>query len=151
MFLISSSSQVDDTTNLPKYFYRDDGLLVHQAIVDYVTESIDIIYGKYVTTSEEACDMKEVLGSLFCNSFGQCEVKTMLKLSLDNNERLTADHEIQDFAKMLVDKKDGAGIEVSHFVFCIYKFMIIPLDCVALFLMVAFSVYDKLLHGRHCS
>lgn len=64
---------VDDTTNLPKYFYRDDALPIHHAIVDYVTEIIDIVY--------------------------------------ENNETLAGDNEIQDFAKMLVDKKDGAGME----------------------------------------
>ena len=35
---------VDDPTLLPKYYYRDDGILIWNAIEAYVTEIIDIFY-----------------------------------------------------------------------------------------------------------
>ena len=37
--------QVDDPKVLPHYPYRDDSLLLHQAVKKYVTEVLTLFYG----------------------------------------------------------------------------------------------------------
>lgn len=37
--------KVDDTNALPGYMYRDDALLLHYAILNYVTEVLTNVYG----------------------------------------------------------------------------------------------------------
>lgn len=41
-------SQVDDCDALPYYPYRDDAILLHQVIWDYVREVLENHYGKYL-------------------------------------------------------------------------------------------------------
>ena len=46
LFLFSYS-QVDDAETLPDYPYRDDAVLVHKAIHNYVRDIINFYYRKY--------------------------------------------------------------------------------------------------------
>ena len=47
MYTYNFMFQVDDTEALPNYPYRDDALLLHEAIVGYVREVLEKHYGKY--------------------------------------------------------------------------------------------------------
>lgn len=64
---------VDDKDHLKAYHYRDDSLLFHDAIHNYVSEVLKHVY--------------------------------------DTPEKLKDDHEIQEFARLLVDPVDGCGMK----------------------------------------
>jgi len=40
--------KVDDTEAFPNYPYRDDALLIFEAIYDYVREVLEAFYGKHL-------------------------------------------------------------------------------------------------------
>ena len=40
--------KVDDAEAFPNYPYRDDALLIFEAIYDYVREVLEAFYGKYL-------------------------------------------------------------------------------------------------------
>ena len=46
---IHFSVQVDDKDALPDYPYRDDAILLHNAIHNYVKEIVNLYYRKYNT------------------------------------------------------------------------------------------------------
>jgi arachidonate 5-lipoxygenase len=64
----SKERGVDDPEQLPKFYYRDDGLRVFEAIEDYVRDVVDEFY-KSDKMVEDDKELKEWVDDIYTNAF----------------------------------------------------------------------------------
>ena len=75
---------VDDASKLPRYYYRDDGYRVWDAIESYVTEIIDMFYVNDASVSEDE-ELQSFANDVHFNGFPHLVMSFRLQLQLRPN------------------------------------------------------------------